>query len=165
MVGDRLSEYRPCKQQTATLLPNGTVLVAGGSSKFTTNPAIAELYNPSTGKWSETATQSIASTAHTATLLPNGMVLVAGGNDGISSISDAEPCIILALEHGWLLACYNSERDSHTATLLPSGQILITGGRYSSNNPIQLPPPFFPAQSCMIQHSVQPPERGQVTVP
>src|SRR4051812_9380984 len=64
--------------QTATLLQNGMVLVAGGiSSSLSTNGA--ELYNPSTGKWSITGALNVRRASHTATLLPNGQVLVAGG--------------------------------------------------------------------------------------
>ena len=60
-------------EHTATLLPNGQVLVAGGAT------ATAELYNPATGMWTETGSMSGARAAHTATLLRNGQVLVAGG--------------------------------------------------------------------------------------
>src|SRR6476469_4402427 len=69
---------------TATLLPNGMVLVAGGLSP--TGPAIessasAELYDPAFGSWSATDRLNTARYNHTATLLPNGMVLVTGGSD------------------------------------------------------------------------------------
>jgi len=66
---------------TATLLPNGKVLVAGGL--ITNRPAVrtssAELYDPASGAWTATAPMSVARVNHTATLLPNGRVLVAGG--------------------------------------------------------------------------------------
>ena len=64
--------------QTATLLPNGEVLVAEGIAGSTTL-ASAELYNPATGKWSATGSMNVARAVATATLLPNGQVLVAGG--------------------------------------------------------------------------------------
>ena len=60
---------------TATLLPNGTVLVAGGGSETST----AEIYNPATGSFSITGGMEIGRSGHTATLLANGSVLVAGG--------------------------------------------------------------------------------------
>src|SRR5439155_18697386 len=64
---------------TATQLPNGKVLVAGGLS----NGALpsAELYDPATGTWTVTGSLNTAREWHTATLLSNGMVLVAGGFD------------------------------------------------------------------------------------
>ena len=73
---------------TATLLPNGQVLVAGGmdSSNFPT--ASAELYDPSRGSWTATGSMNVARWLHTATLLPNGQVLVAWG-DGSSDFPTA----------------------------------------------------------------------------
>jgi arylsulfatase A-like enzyme len=63
---------------TATLLANGQVLVAGGTSgKDVLNSA--ELYDPATGTWSSTGNLNTARDGHTATLLSTGKVLVAGG--------------------------------------------------------------------------------------
>ena len=61
---------------TATLLPNGKVLVAGGVDGVLSS---AELYDPASGTWSATGSMGTARDYHTATLLPNGQVLVAGG--------------------------------------------------------------------------------------
>ena len=63
---------------TATLLPNGMVLLVGGYGNAET-PSSAELYNPTTGQWTVTGSLSAARSGHTATLLPNGVVLVVGG--------------------------------------------------------------------------------------
>jgi hypothetical protein len=60
---------------TATLLPSGEVLVAGGGDEDST----AEVYDPATGAFSITGGMEIGRSGHTATLLPNGSVLVAGG--------------------------------------------------------------------------------------
>ena len=63
---------------TATLLPNGKVLVAGGDSG-SGDLSSAELYDLASGTWSATGSLNTARSSHTATLLPNGKVLVAGG--------------------------------------------------------------------------------------
>src|SRR5436305_8286959 len=65
---------------TATLLPNGKLLVAGGEDL--SRPGLlarAELYDPASGTWTATRSLANARENHTATLLPNGNVLVAGG--------------------------------------------------------------------------------------
>jgi hypothetical protein len=69
---------------TATLLPDGRVLVAGGYLTLSNDRFIhllnsVELYDPTTGTWSETGKLNTHRYRHTATLLENGKVLVAGG--------------------------------------------------------------------------------------
>jgi hypothetical protein len=65
---------------TATLMPNGKVLVAGGESFFgTVFPTSAEVYDPAAGKWSPTLPLLSGRSAHITVLLPNGKILVAGG--------------------------------------------------------------------------------------
>jgi hypothetical protein len=70
---------------TATLLPNGTVLVAGGNEGNFTASASAELYLPASGTWTAVGSLNTARQLHTATLLQNRMVLVAGGSDSNSN--------------------------------------------------------------------------------
>src|SRR5262249_52890203 len=53
---------------TATLLPNGKVLVAGGTNDGVTSRRSAELYDPATGTWTATGSMGIARALHTATL-------------------------------------------------------------------------------------------------
>jgi Kelch motif len=75
---------------TATVLPNGKVLVAGGWDGF--NPfTSAELYDPALGTWTATGSLNTARDGYTASLLPNGLVLVAAGfATGFVSLSSAE---------------------------------------------------------------------------
>src|SRR5262245_21792868 len=69
----------PVSNQTATLLSNGKVLVAGGISEKFGYHNFSELYEPSTGTWNITGDLNTYHSDHTATLLSNGKVLVAGG--------------------------------------------------------------------------------------
>lgn len=64
---------------TATLLPNGQVLVAGGAGTGGSSLASAALYTPATGKWTTTGSMNTSRLNQTAPLLNNGQVLVAGG--------------------------------------------------------------------------------------
>ena len=67
------------QDHTATLLPNGMVLVAAGlgrePGKVCEPTASAEVYDPRTGMWASTGRLNVARAGHTATLLPNGLVL------------------------------------------------------------------------------------------
>jgi hypothetical protein len=74
---------------TASLLPNGMVLVAGGfgNGGFLTS---AELYDPASGTWTATGSLNTARWGHKATLLPNGTVLVAGGLGNSGLLTSAE---------------------------------------------------------------------------
>jgi hypothetical protein len=78
---------------TATVLPSGKVLVAGG---FNSNGGVgldsAELFDPATGTWTQTGSLNGVRNLHAATLLRNGKVLVAGGVDqtGINVLDSAE---------------------------------------------------------------------------
>lgn len=75
---------------TATLLPNGEVLIVGGEDINNNILASAELYNPTTGTFSATGSLNTAREFHTATLLNNGEVLIAGGSNFTSSLTSGE---------------------------------------------------------------------------
>jgi hypothetical protein len=65
--------------QTAALLNNGMVLVAGGHSNSAYYMANAELYDTATAAFTNTGSLNFARYLQTETLLNNGMVLVVGG--------------------------------------------------------------------------------------
>ena len=120
---------------TATLLPNGNVLIAGGVSSDldfsmpilngTTNNS--EIYDPTSQKWEQTGSLNVKRLSHTATLLTNGQVLVAGGFCNGHLISSAE---LYDSDTGkWTpTGTLNTRHQNHTATLLQDGRVLIAGG-------------------------------------
>ncbi len=116
---------------SATLLPNGKVLVAGGVDPAGgATLASAELYDPAEGSWSITGSLNIGRSYHTATLLPNGKVLVAGGSGSLSSAELYDPLTGTWSSTGSL----NIGRFAHTATLLPNGKVLVAGGSGSQSS-------------------------------
>jgi hypothetical protein len=74
---------------TATLLPSGKVLIAGGDDGIN-YLASAGLYDPGAGRFTATGNLIAARDNHTATLLPNGKVLIAGGSDFSGILASAE---------------------------------------------------------------------------
>jgi galactose oxidase-like protein/Kelch motif protein len=120
---------------TATLLPDGKVLVAGGGSSSDGNGgplATAELYDPATGSWTTTGSTIGAGPGRAATLLGNGKVLLVGGSD-----SNFEPVVLTELYDpgtGSWSATGNmlQARSSMTVTLLLDGKVLVAGGGTSA---------------------------------
>jgi hypothetical protein len=82
---------------SATLLPDGQVLVAGGLDADISPLASAELYDPASGTWSLTGSLNAARGSHSATLLPDGRVLAAGGGGQEGILRSAE--LYLAAYH------------------------------------------------------------------
>jgi hypothetical protein len=64
----------------AALLPNGTVLIAGGEDASNDALATAEVFDPITGAWSPTGSMAQPRYSQAAALLPTGKVLVAGNS-------------------------------------------------------------------------------------
>jgi hypothetical protein len=128
---------------TATLLPDGRVLITGGMgvAKNAPSPSVstAEIFDPgndpANGSWSLVSPMNDARAFHTATLLPTGEVLVTGGtSDGWASggLSSAE--LFDPVSGSWSrTSAMNSARAHHTATLLSFDLslqfvVLVAGG-------------------------------------
>jgi N-acetylneuraminic acid mutarotase len=111
---------------TATLLPNGQVLIAGGENTLGFL-ASAELYNPSTGQWTDTGSMTTPRINQRATLLPNGQVLVSGGDNTTGALASAE--LYTPSTGQWTTTgSMTIARTLHGATLLFNGQVLVAAG-------------------------------------
>lgn len=102
---------------TATLLGDGTVLVAGGGTKM------AEVYAPATQTWSDAGEMKRPRTGHTATLLPSGDILFVGGGDGTAELYSPSN-----RRFEFAPRAPTESRTFHTATILPNGKVLLVGG-------------------------------------
>src|ERR1051326_7110093 len=121
------SMTRPRQNHTATLLPNGQVLVAGGRDG-TNILASAELFDPASGTWSLTSSMGFQRAWHAATLLQSGKVLVTGGYDASNALATEEVYDPATGLWSPIAPMATKRSGGHTATLLPSGQVLVAGG-------------------------------------
>ena len=128
--------------QTTTQLPDGTVLVAGGTAAADK----AEIYNPGTGTFSVT-TSAMNSTRknHTATLLSDGKILFTGGSDGPNTLSTAElydpSSGVFTVTAGTMVHA----RQNHSAALLTDGRVLILGGSNPTEDQLSATEIYDPA--------------------
>ncbi|MHB8384252.1 MAG: Kelch repeat-containing protein, partial [Candidatus Binataceae bacterium] len=124
----------PREGHTATLLRDGRVLVAGGSSNGTVTIDSAEIYDPARGKWSPAGHMTVPREAHVAVLLGSGKVLIAGGGrggmpGGYISYQNAEIFDPSSKKFSALAAPMHSDRVGAAAVLLDDGRALIAGGK------------------------------------
>jgi len=120
-------------RHTATLLPDGRVLVLGGLG-CTGILDSAEAFDPATGAWSAAAPLPVRVYGHTATLLTTGRVLVTGGL-GMQDSREPEPQVLSwtaqvdpATDRWSPVEAASAGRFGHTATMLRDGKILVVGG-------------------------------------
>jgi hypothetical protein len=130
------------RNHTATLLPNATVLVAGGYNGTYVNAP--EIYHPATGVFAPTGDMSVARRYPTATLLPDGGVLLAGGGEnGTDALASAEISDTATGLFGGT-GSMGEARARQTATLLGDGTVLIAGG-YNLQTPLASAELYDPA--------------------
>ena len=122
--------HHPRVAQTATLLEDGRVLIAGGYAGEVSSTA--ETYDPQSGSFTDTGSLSTARCKHTAGLLPDGRVLIAGGSDNRGWNGNLSSAEIYDPKSGKFApaASLNDSRFKlpDEAVRLSDGKILIAGG-------------------------------------
>jgi N-acetylneuraminic acid mutarotase len=121
---------------TATLLPDGRVVVAGGYDIKAAEVAgaeimgltAAELYDPNSGQWIMTGSMTDTRAGATATLRQDGRVLVAGGDVGGAGAGRSAELYDPGTGRWAITGSMADARRNHAATLLPDGRVLVTGG-------------------------------------
>jgi Ca2+-binding RTX toxin-like protein len=129
----------PRSGAVAAPLPDGRVLVAGGSNfggpGFQTLKS-AEIFDPATNTFSSTGigSMSIPRTGAAAARLPDGRVLIAGGSGTSNDLSSAEvfdPATNTFSSAG--IGSMSSARTNAAAAPLPDGRVLVAGGQFRSS--------------------------------
>jgi WD40 repeat protein len=117
---------------TSTLLADGSVLIAGGT---TDGAHGAELFVPELGSFTPTSGPMVqVRTGHCASLLPDGRVLISGGSDSNGSVLETAELFDPLTQSFTATGSLNQARTGATATLLQTGQVLIAGGQDSTGN-------------------------------
>jgi N-acetylneuraminic acid mutarotase len=127
---------------SATLLPDGRVLVAGGehirSPSTTVSLAGAELFDPLTGTWTTTEPMNDPRWHHQAVVLLDGRVLVIGGyvSTGYSMSAHLALCELYDPVAGtWSQAGpMSTRRVIHQTVRLLDGTVLTIGGGATHGN-------------------------------
>ena len=119
---------------TATRLPSGKVLVAGGATAALDALNSSEIYDPTAKTWTLGPKMVQARSGYASIMLANGKVLFTGGENinGVS-IANAE---LYNPSTGTFTATGNmtATRVEHNAVLLASGKVLVSGGNKQTSN-------------------------------
>ncbi len=122
----------PRRGHTATLLPDGQVLLAGGSQVEGNTVRLwttTEIYNPRTGFFVAGPELRNGREGHTATRLDDGRVFIAGGESGdtVGTLRAAQLFDPSTNTLGGSISM-QEQRAYHSATLLADGRVLLAGG-------------------------------------
>jgi hypothetical protein len=127
--------HRRRRDHTATLLPDGRVLVAGGQAVDLTAVGDVEIWDPKTGAWTIVATLREPRAEHGAVLLPGNRVLFVGGVTDEDPVRHDGGVMVLGAET-WNVATgrWDPVFDPPRAyvrpnlALLADGRLVVAGG-------------------------------------
>jgi hypothetical protein len=127
----------PRSGHSATLLPNGKILIVGGMRRNQDFYKSAELYDPATRKFQPTGEMNERRVGHAAVLLRSGKVLIVGGWVGFEGTDSAE-LYDPATGKFTTIGKMTTRRRRPSATLLANGDVLLAGGEDHDGRGAQL---------------------------
>jgi RHS repeat-associated protein len=137
---------------TATVLPDGAVLILGGTTSDGSVVTAAELFDPATRQFQNLAgLEPLARAGHTATLLSDGRLLIVGGRAGGRPLSSVVLWNAITRVIDESDAGLENARAGHLAVLLPNGSVLISGGRDGAGDIVKRAQVFDPQRSRFVR--------------
>jgi RHS repeat-associated protein len=138
----------PRSHHTATVLPDGRVLIFGGVGAKGAFVEDVEIFDGTTLTVESVPAPGLTARAgHTATVLMDGRVLVLGGvSPSGTPVSEVEVWDPRTGRVDRISDQMAFPRWGHSASILPSGRILISGGRDGDGAAVRAPELFIPGE-------------------
>ncbi|GAB3255821.1 Kelch repeat-containing protein [Chitinimonas naiadis] len=129
-----LSQTFSVAYHASATMPDGSILVSGGSRGLSIQSDAINRFDPVNQVWTQVGNLNNGRSEHRMTLLPSGKLLFTGGNLNIAGAVNAE-LFDPATGISTVLSPMTTQRLRHTATLLNNGKVLITGGETAEGFP------------------------------
>ncbi len=125
---------QPRERHSATLLPDGRVLVAGGlnlAPGTSTSVLNCEIFDPSTGKWTISAIPRVQRYDHTAVVLPGEEILLVDGFGSSGARAEGDLLNLADETTGTTSTPLSPPRTHHITAKLANGDIMVASGSTS----------------------------------
>lgn len=123
-TGDTPRRVRPLM----TLLPDGSVVVIGGTSANGRDLRTVSVYHPTDNRWTNTGSLHQPRNSESGALLPDGRVLVAAGEQVDDHLLKSAELYDPGKRTWSMTAPMHAARSGATTTLLSDGTVLVCGG-------------------------------------
>lgn len=160
------SMLHPRASHTASLLPDGTVLIAGGfaGSGSESRPYTStEFFDPASGTFRPGPDMTVARLGHAAVVLKDRRILLVGGWSGSSGVTSTAEIYDPATHRFSRSGNMTVARGECTATLLQDGRVIVTGGVDRDQRALSSAEIFDPGSNSFSSAASMMVPRGQHT--